>query len=65
MKLFNTFTLLLGFRQVFNNFYLGKFDLLISCGDTEMKPGPRPYFDQSSSICYWNLNSTAAHEILF
>ena len=41
--------------------FLGKFDLLMLCGDIESNPGPRPNSGQSFSICHWNLSSIAAH----
>ena len=41
--------------------FLGKFDLLVLRGDIESNPGPRPNSGKSFSICYWNLNSIAAH----
>ena len=41
--------------------FLGKFDLLMLCGDIESNPGPRPNSGLSFSICHWNLNSIVAH----
>ena len=41
--------------------FLGKFNLLMLCGDIESNPGPRPNFGLSFSICHWNLNSIVAH----
>ena len=41
--------------------FLGKFDLLMLCGDIELNPEPRPYSGQGFPICHWNLNSIAAH----
>ena len=41
--------------------FLGKFDLLMLCGDIESNPSPRSNSCQSFSICHWNLNSIAAH----
>ena len=36
-------------------FFLGKFDLLMLCGDVESNPGPRPNSSQNFSICHWIL----------
>ena len=41
--------------------FLGKFDLLMLCGDIKSNPGPRPNSCQSFSICHRNLNNIAAH----
>ena len=38
-------------------FFLGKFDLLMLCGDVESNPGPRPNSSQNFSICHWILYS--------
>ena len=45
----------------FLSIFLGKFDLLMLCGDIESNAGPTRNFGQSSSICYWTLNSIEAH----
>ena len=41
--------------------FLGKFDLLMVCGDIESNPGPRPNSSQSLSVCHWNLNNIVVH----
>ena len=42
--------------------FLGKFDLLMLCGDIESNPGPRANSGQSFSHCHCNLNSIATHD---
>ena len=61
--LWNFMTHLFYYRLLtsFLSIFLRKFDLLMLCGDIESNAGPRPNFGQSSSICYWTLNSIAAH----
>ena len=41
--------------------FLGKFNLLMVCGDIESNPGPRPNSSQSLSVCHWNLNNIVVH----
>ena len=60
MEFYDRFILLWDSDQFWWKF-LGKFDLLMLCGDIESNPGPRPNSGQSFSICHWNLNSIAAH----
>ena len=51
------FRLLASFLEKF----LGKFDVLMLCGDINSNPDPRFNSGQSFSICHWNLNSIAVH----
>ena len=37
------------------------FRLLELFGDIEFNTGPKPYYNQSFSICQWNVNSMSAH----
>ena len=41
--------------------FMGKFNLLMLCGEIESNPGPCSNSGQSFSICDWNLNIIAAH----
>ena len=65
IHLWNFMTHLVYFRLLtsFLANFSGKFDLLMLCGDIESNPGPRPNSGQSFSICHWNLNSIAAHNV--
>ena len=38
-----------------------KFNLLLLCGDAELKPEPKQNTIKKFSICHWNLYSIAAH----
>ena len=38
--------------------------LLVLSGDIETNPGPDRGYSNSSSFCYWNLNSIAAHNFI-
>ena len=40
-----------------------KCDLLLLCGDVELNPGPKQNTAKKFSICHWNLNSIAAHNV--
>ena len=35
--------------------------LILTSGEIETNPGPKPLVFQSFSICHWNLNSISAH----
>ena len=37
------------------------FRLLELFGDIELNTGPKPYYNQSFSVCQWNVNSMSAH----
>ena len=38
-----------------------KCNLLLPCGDVQLNPGSKQNTAKKISICYWNLNSIAAH----
>ena len=40
-----------------------KYNLLLLCGDVELNPGPKQNTAKKFSICHWNLNSIAAHNV--
>ena len=44
-------------------FWLYEIVLKLSC-DIEENPGPKPSFNQSFSVCHWNLNSISAHNYI-
>ena len=51
-------------KYCFFGFYIMVFiNLILLCGDIEEKPGPKTKPSDNFSVCYWNVNSIASHNL--